>query len=321
MARMPGAVWKPLASNYASQGAIRSFDLICIHTMVGSLTGTDSYFRSGNGAGFAGTESHFGTGPFGEITQWQDTAYRADANLDGNYHILSIENADVGAGYPKWNLNNGAEVPAFTELQCEAIAKILAWAYKTHGIPLVLVPDSKPGRRGVCYHAQGVDPGRVAGGEKWSSAYGKVCPGARRIAQIPGIIKRARVIAGLDAGAVTPNPEEDMPSAKEVAEEVVKQLLAADVSEDTPGKQTFARVAQELWLTSRSQTALLRASAAREAAQAATIRELAKVVADREGFDPLEVEQAAVRAIDSALAGKVVLDVDEVDVNVTPKAY
>src|SRR5690349_8733598 len=156
VARMPGAVWKPLASNWATHPALTRHEIVCIHTMVGSLSGTDSYFRSGNGAGFAGTESHFGTGPNGEVTQWQDTSRQADANLNGNGRIISIENADFGLGFPKWNTNDGGAVPAFTAAQCEAIAQILAWCNKEHGIPLVLVPDSKSTRRGVAYHAQGV---------------------------------------------------------------------------------------------------------------------------------------------------------------------
>lgn len=291
MARMPGAVWTPLAANYASQGSMARYDLICIHTMVGSLMGTDSYFRSGNGAGFSGTESHFGTGANGEIRQWQDTAYRADANLDGNHHILSIENADYGAGYPSWNTNDGGAVPAFTDAQAEAIAKILAWAYKTHGIPLVLVPDSKPGRKGVCYHAQGVDPGRVAGGEKWSSAYGKVCPGKRRIAQIPGIIARARQLAGLTGGTVPTAPqEEDMPTAQEVA----KAVWDYDAGGEKGTQPASA-------LLSQARTGVI-ALTATVAAQGAAIKALSKVVADGEGFDPLEVEQAVVKAVDKSLA-------------------
>lgn len=194
MARMPSAKWQPLAANFASQPKMRAYDIICIHTMVGGLIGTDGYFRNGNGVGYAGTESHFGTGGAGEIVQWQDTAYQAEANLNGNHHILSIENADMGFGFPKWNTNNGAEVPAFTAAQCEAISQIIAWACRTHNIPCELIPDAKPGRRGIGYHRQGVPGYMVPGAEKWSNATGKVCPGNRRVAQIPGIIARARQI-------------------------------------------------------------------------------------------------------------------------------
>lgn len=324
MARMPGAVWKPLASNWANQPALNAPDIICIHTMVGSLAGTDSYFRSGNGAGFSGTESHFGTGASGEITQWQDTSRQAEANFNGNGHIISIENADYGAGFPRWNTNDGGAVPAFTAAQCEAIAKILAWASKTHNIPLVLVPNSKRGNRGVAYHAQGV-PSRSGasvsqtGGELWSLAVGKVCPGSRRIAQIPGIIKRARVLAGLD------QQEEDMPLTKEDVEKVAKRTVEllldeTDLNPDMDARQSVRNVVLQIWTNGKADRKSAEAAAARDVASAAAVKELSKVVADREGFDPLEVEQAVNKAVDDALAGKLVADVDSVDLNIQPSA-
>lgn len=197
MARMPGAVWRPIAHSGADLSA---HDILCYHTMVGSLNGTDSYFR-GNAPN--GSSSHFGVGHDGVIYQWVDTANRAAANLNGNHHIISVETADVGTGFPKWNLNDGSAVPSWTAAQIEANAKIAAWVYKTHGIPLSLIPDSKPGRKGIGYHRQGCDPNRVSGGEKWSTAYGKVCPGNRRISQIPSVIARAKHL-------ISPVPEDDM---------------------------------------------------------------------------------------------------------------
>jgi N-acetylmuramoyl-L-alanine amidase len=198
MAIMPGAVWRPLPN--ASKTRLAAYDITCIHTMVGSLAGTDSYFR--NPA--TGVNSHFGTGGDGTIYQWVDTAYRSAANLNGNDHIVSIENADMGPQFAAWNTNDGNAVPAFPPAQMEAIAKILAWVNKTHGIPLGLIPNSVRGNRGTGYHRQGIAGYMAAGGEKWSNAAGKVCPGNRRVAQIQPIIDRARQIAG---GATT-NPEE-----------------------------------------------------------------------------------------------------------------
>jgi hypothetical protein len=286
------------------------FDIICIHTMVGSLAGTDSYFRSGNGAGFSGTESHFGTGSDGSIWQWQDTAFRAEANLNGNHRLISIENADYGIGFGTWNTNDGGAVPAFTAAQAEAIARILAWASKEHNIPLVLIPDSAPGRRGVGYHRQGVDPYRVSGGEQWSLAYGKVCPGNKRIAQIPGIIARARQIA---AGNITPE-EEVVTTAEQdsIASKVVAKLLGEDVNADMAGVQSLRNVVSQTWTNSR-------AVIATQAAHSAAIKALTQIVADQEGYDPVDVAQQVQKAVDDALAGKVVFDVDQVDVNVSPE--
>lgn len=188
MAIMPGAAWKPIG---APTNRMAKHDIVCIHTMVGTLAGTDAMFRRNAPTG---TNSHFGTGPNGEIWQWVDTAFRSAANLYGNGRVISIENADFGRGFPSWNTNDGAQVPAFTPKQIEANAQILAWANRVHGIPLELVPDSKPGRRGVAYHRQGVPGYMIAGGEQWSNSRGKVCPGNKRIAQIPQIIDRARQI-------------------------------------------------------------------------------------------------------------------------------
>lgn len=185
MARMPGAVWKPLPRGFTVP--MSRFDLVVLHTMVGSLAGTDSYFRGLTN----GVNSHFGTGGGGEKWQWGDTAYRSGANGGGNHRAVTVENADMGPGFAPWNTKSGADVPAFTDAQIEANAEICAWSNEEHGVPLVPAPNSLPGSRGVGYHRLGIDPWRVPGGEKWSSSYGKVCPADRRVAQVPTIIGRA----------------------------------------------------------------------------------------------------------------------------------
>lgn len=215
MARMPGAQWRPLPGSSTTK--ISSYDILAWHTMVGSLAGTDSYFRGSA----AGTNSHFGVGHDGTIYQWVDTAYRSGANLNGNYHIISVETADTGTGFPAWT---GSNVPAWNAAQIEANAQIAAWVNKTHGIPFDLIPDAKPGRRGNGWHRQGVPGYMVAGAEKWSNATGKVCPGDRRIAQIPQVIARAKQIAG---GQTAPT-EEDMLSAL-TPDEQRRVLAAADL--------------------------------------------------------------------------------------------
>lgn len=185
MALYPGAVQR----NLGKGGSALSPDVLCLHTMVGSLKGTDSYFRT------VSVFSHFGIGGAwggdvaagldGVVYQWGDTSRRAAANLDGNDHILSVETAD----------NAVRPIQPWTTKQQTAIVNLLVWAHKTHGIPLVLVPDSKPGRRGIAYHRLGCDPYRVDGGELWSSSYGKDCPTQARINQIPSLIARAIVVA------------------------------------------------------------------------------------------------------------------------------
>lgn len=203
MARFSRAAYRPLAAKQ-SQPEMDRHDIVCLHTMVGSLAGTDRYFKAN---GWGGTESHFGVGGIwgedldGVIYQWQDTQFTADANYQGNHRVISIETADNAPSRP-------SEIKPWTPKQIDSIVAITVWACRLYDIPAVLVPDSKPGRRGIAYHRQGCQhsqgvgavPGfLVAGGERWTTSLGKECPGAARIKQVPGIV--ARVEAELKAGA------------------------------------------------------------------------------------------------------------------------
>lgn len=177
MARMPGAEWQ---GEHGSRLMDR-YDIVCIHTIVG--------YAPAHAA-------HFSVKADGRILQSRDTRYRSAANLNGNHRVIAIENEDHGPRFPRWS---GSDVPALTPEQVESNAKILRWAHEEHGVPLQLCPNSRPNSRGLAYHRQGIDgnfgsyayPGRVSGGEVWTKAYGKVCPGDRRIAQREEILRLA----------------------------------------------------------------------------------------------------------------------------------
>lgn len=203
MARMPGVQFLGITAP-----EMDAHDIVCVHTIVGYQAG--------------GTAAHFTTGASGKIVQARDTIYKSAANFNGNHRVIAIENEDHGPAYGSWS---GSNVPRFTAAQAEAIAKILVWAHKVHGIPLSLIPDSKPGRRGVAYHRQGIDPWRVPGGELWTKFPGKVCPGDKRVAQLVNeIIPRARVLAG-----AAPAPtEDDMPLTAAEKQEIA-HLCALEV--------------------------------------------------------------------------------------------
>lgn len=195
MARMPDVPFLNVRSS-----PMKRWDVICIHTIVG--------FQSG------GNAAHFTTSAQGHIIQARDTNQQSAANYDGNHRVIAIENEDHGPEFGGWNINDGHDVPGFTSAQMEAIAKIIAWAATEHNIPIELCSDSKPGTRGIAYHRQGIDgnfgtyqfSGRSAGGEKWSTHFGKVCPGDKRIRQlIDIIIPRARRLA---QGLPEPTEEE-----------------------------------------------------------------------------------------------------------------
>lgn len=215
------AEWRPLGPGNPPNKMARH-DIICLHTMVGYLASTDRMFRR---QGWTGTESHFGVGGRwgsdvsgpenldGRIYQWVDTTYRADANLDGNHRLISIETADNAP-------QKAADILAWTPNQVRSIIALVAELCRAYDIPAELVSDSKPGRRGIAYHRQGIDPWRVAGGETWSTSRGKECPGDRRIAQI-----RNEIIPGVRA-ALAPKPQEFIMATKAELKEAIREVLA-----------------------------------------------------------------------------------------------
>lgn len=213
---MPNTQW---VGEYGSDLMDR-WDVVCLHTIVGNPPAH---------------AAQFSVRADGWIYQSRDTKFRSAANYQGNYRVIAIENDDHGPEFGTWNTNDGHAVPAFTAAQVESNAQICAWAFQTHGVPLVACPDSRPTSRGIAYHRQGIDGnwagyaygGRVSGGEVWTQHYGKVCPGDRRISQVTQIIARARVIAGLDKTAPAPFVEED---------EVKTYYLKGDSDVQIPGR-------------------------------------------------------------------------------------
>jgi hypothetical protein len=184
MARYPKAEWK---GEHSPATPMTRYDIFCIHTIVG--------YAPAHAA-------HFSVHANGIIDQSRDTKYRSAANLEGNYRVLASENEDHGPRFPKWS---GSDVPPLTPEQVTANAEAFQWAHEVHGIPLQLCPDSKPSSRGLAYHRQGIDgnfgpgtghpfAGRVPGGETWTLSRGKVCPGDKRIAQLPEILRQAKAI-------------------------------------------------------------------------------------------------------------------------------
>lgn len=194
MSRMPGATWQ--GEEHGSR-PMSTVDIVCIHTIVG--------YAPAHAA-------HFSTTGAGALMQSRDTRFQSAANLNGNPRIIAIENADRGPEFPKWT---GSDVPPLTDAQIERCAEVLAWAHLEHGVPLQLCPDSRPGSRGLAYHRQGIDgnfegyrfPGRRSGGEVWTEHRGKVCPGDRRIAQLPLILARAQDIIEGDDETMSPEQE------------------------------------------------------------------------------------------------------------------
>lgn len=224
--RYPRGTWRPLGKQ--TQPRMKAHDIVCAHTMVGYLSSTDDYFR---GEGFTGTESHYGVGGIwggdksrgydGHAFQWQDRSHTADANYEGSDRIISIETADNNPKFARdlapWTPAQVARLVDITAWECSLAAhsdcpstwtcrRGVVWNGIRVAIPPVLVPDSKPSRRGLAVHRQGIEhsqgigkvPGwLVTGGERWSKARGKECPGDRRVDQwsrvvIPAVQKKLK---------------------------------------------------------------------------------------------------------------------------------
>lgn len=205
----PRAERRPLGEQ--TEPRMSAHNIFCVHTMVGSLEGTDAHFGEG---GYYGTESHFGIGGSsdgsrdGVVVQWQDTTYGADANLDGKGDVISVETSDGGNPDRPWSAK-----------QLDALVDLGVWVCRTYKIPPTLIPDTKPGRRGIAYHRQGCDHSasyqprgwpydawRVPGGVRWSSQLGKECPGDVRIRQLIDIVI-PRIATGINGGGSTPGTD------------------------------------------------------------------------------------------------------------------
>lgn len=167
---------------------------VCLHVAVSN---SDSLFGYFNQSGKP--TSHFYVRSSGVVEQYVDTRYCAPANLEGNDSLISFET--------EGGVTNANSEP-WTAAQVQAMAEVIAWLNKAEGVPLQLMANSKSTSTGIGWHKQGVDPYRVSGGELWSSARGKICPGQGKINQIPTIVARARALAGGTPPPVSTTPEE-----------------------------------------------------------------------------------------------------------------
>ncbi|MEV4036364.1 N-acetylmuramoyl-L-alanine amidase [Streptomyces umbrinus] len=224
---MPGAQWRPIPVNFTNNGQAQVRGVV-VHIMAGTLAGTDSWFRNSQ----AQASSHFGTGKGGALYQWVDTTDRAWAQAAGNTSWLSVENEGKGGD-------------TLTDAQLDRNAQVLAWAHKTHGVPLQVADG--PNARGLGYHGMG--------GKAWGNH--PSCPGSRIVAQLPEIVRRAKLLAG----ATTPGkpaaynppkfptglaPNKATPSAKSLQRALkAAGFLAKSVAEaDSYGPATQSAVAK-----------------------------------------------------------------------------
>jgi hypothetical protein len=228
----PGADYRQLPNKSRT---LLTPTVINIHTMVGTMAGTEAWF-SPSGRPY----SHFGVGGNGAVWQWQDLRYRAASDLNGNPFCISIETEDKGSSFPNWS---GSNVPHFTTAQLNALVQLVGWLCTKFNIRRVLLTSSCQ-RNGVSYHRLGIDPYRQAGCTKYSNATGKVCPGDNKISDI-----KNKLMPALQGGGSTEDDWMALFNSKAELEDSVangvKKALAVSLGVPGPAVPQFvARVAE-----------------------------------------------------------------------------
>lgn len=177
MARYPKAVWRPITGH--TDGPFPD----------GEPRGAVLHVNESNGNLFNWVDGdhnvscHFEVYKNGSIEQYLDTTMTSWCQMDGNASYVSIE-------------TEGFHTEPFTAEQTHAIAELLAWLHKTHGIRLE--PIEHPGAHGIGWHGMG--------GEAWGGHTD--CPGDHRKAARANICATARMIV---AGK-TPTPPVKTPA-------------------------------------------------------------------------------------------------------------
>lgn len=207
--------------------------------------------------------------------QYVDLDYVAFTNKDGSYSLASFESqggmgttAQVNA--EPWNAN-----------QIRLAATFLRHLHDTEGVPLQVMPDSRPTSRGFGTHRLGIDPWRVSAGESWSSSRGKLCPGDRKHEQRFDIV---RLAGGLD-------PEDDMTDEQAKA---LTEILAN-------ARSTNAAVGQ-LNVAVRDRTGGLVTKVAAISGRLDALTEAVSQLAGGDGLDPAVIAAAAERGAEKALS-------------------
>lgn len=198
----PEAVRRPIGRDGGPLEAHR----INLHTAVTNASSLAVDFRDG-------PYSHLYVREDGTVEQYVPIDRQARADYHGNDNTISIETWD---GYPKgapgyWR--NGSDVPPWTPEQVASLKRLIVWIMASQPqIPRRLARDSRPGPSswGLSWHRLGVPGYMVVGGIQYSTSRGKVCPGDRRIAQIPSLL------SGASVPAPTVPEEDDMQLADKI---------------------------------------------------------------------------------------------------------
>lgn len=285
MARYSGATWRPVPWANARDDNTEA-TIVVLHVTATNAASQFNYFLTSRKAC-----SHFHVALDGDVEQYIDTDKLSAADYEGSDNAISIETAGLGDG--EW-----------TKAQFAALVKLLAWIHRAHDIPLTLKTTSSQSP-GIGWHRLGITgnfpslPSILAGrnqrgyaGEAWSLSGGKVCPGDKRIKQIPALVAAA-------AGAPTSSPEDDMPLAADERKwlDDLHRLLLREFTDGTQTVDVVDGVRRGLVVDRRNE-ARLQELVASNRAQAAAIQALATSA----GLDPKAVTATLDKAVSAALA-------------------
>ena len=176
---VPGVVWQPI--DVGSRAKRRKGRGLVGHVAVSSSKNLVPGPLSSRNADW-----HFYLPKSGPAIQYIDLDLQCWATGAGNGSLVAFES--------EGGLGTSAVLNAepWTDNQLTWAARILRHLHDTEGVPLEVMPDSRPSSRGFATHRLGINPWRVADGEVWSSAYGKECPGNAKVAQAAEIVRRAK---------------------------------------------------------------------------------------------------------------------------------
>lgn len=296
MAVMPGVIWRPLTTDKSRWRLVPL--RVNLHVAVSEAASLFGYF---NGAR-SRPDSHFYVRRDGTIEQYVDTALVAYADLEGNGSTISIE---TQGGV------TATQTEPWTTAQLDAMARIYAWAVKTHGIAVQIATDSRPGKtsHGLSWHRLGCDGnfpgpplhGRVASGRRYSRARGKVCPGNAKIRQVPDVYRRALPLINDSA---TGRTWLDM-ATKNDLRDVVRAELDRHAAQ-RPNPNDGARQ-ERFRYHDRDSQLLYAATAGLElpivSGHIAGLTEAVKQLATGQGVDPAQIEAAVARGVEAVIAG------------------
>jgi hypothetical protein len=211
MAQFPGAIQKPISTNF---GLVRSggkidrtaarpggTTAVIYHVAASKAASLRDYFN----LPAVRASSHLFVLYSGLVEQYVDADHVSWACGDGDLRAITVE-------------TQGVDGEPWTDAQVETLAQIAAWAHRTYDVPLRLMTSSATSQHGLGWHRLGVQ-GNFSGRpgllglhrsnlktERWSSAFGKTCPGDDRILQMPTILARAKQITGSSDPGPSPAP-------------------------------------------------------------------------------------------------------------------